>query len=98
MHFKASLGIAAFCGLALRSCWGSNSGCPLVCASARLFLAYAIAIPVGIISAATNNRVLDNSLKFVSYLGLALPNFLLALMIMLFSTVWFGETLTGLVF
>ena len=66
-----------------------------LCLSA-LFLAYAIAIPVGIISAATNNRLLDNSLKFVSYLGLALPNFLLALMIMLFSTVWFGETLTGL--
>ncbi len=34
----------------------------------------------------------------VALLGLvyALPNFLLALMIMLFSTVWFGETLTGL--
>jgi peptide/nickel transport system permease protein len=32
----------------------------------------------------------------VSYLGLALPNFLLALMIMLFSTVMFGDSLTGL--
>jgi peptide/nickel transport system permease protein len=31
--------------------------------------------------------VLNNSLRFVSYLGLAMPNFLLALMIMLFSTV-----------
>ena len=66
-----------------------------LCLSA-LCLAYAIAIPVGIISAATNNRLLDDSLKFISYLGLALPNFLLALMIMLFSTIWFGETLTGL--
>ena len=66
-----------------------------LCLSA-LILAYAIAIPVGIISAATNNRLLDDSLKFISYLGLALPNFLLALMIMLFSTIWFGETLTGL--
>ena len=61
-----------------------------------LALAYAIAIPVGIISAATNNATLNNSLRIVSYLGLALPNFLLALMIMLFSTVYFGETLTGL--
>ena len=66
-----------------------------LCLSA-LFLAYAIAIPVGIISAATNNRLLDDSLKFISYLGLALPNFLLALMIMLFSTVMFGNSLTGL--
>ncbi len=61
-----------------------------------LALAYTIAIPVGIISAASNNPWLNNSLKFFSYLGLAMPNFLLALMIMLFSTVYFGETLTGL--
>ena len=49
-------------------------------------LAYLIAIPVGIISAATNNPYLNNGLKLVSYLGLAIPNFLLALMVMLFST------------
>lgn len=63
---------------------------------AALALAYAIAIPVGIISAASNNPFLNNGLRLFSYLGLAMPNFLLALMIMLFSTVWFGETLTGL--
>ena len=61
-----------------------------------LALAYAIAIPVGIISAASNNAMLNSSLRFVSYLGLAMPNFLLALMIMLFSTIYFGDTLTGL--
>ncbi len=63
---------------------------------AALALAYAIAIPVGIIAAASNNAVLNNSLRLFSYLGLAMPNFLLALMIMLVSTLWFGETLTGL--
>ena len=57
---------------------------------------FAIAIPVGIISAASRSAVLNNSLRIVSYLGLAMPNFLLALMIMLFATVYFGETLTGL--
>ncbi len=66
-----------------------------LCLSA-LILAYAIAIPVGIIAATSNNPVLNNSLRLVSYLGLALPNFLLALMIMLFSTVVFGDSLTGL--
>ncbi|WP_306115699.1 MULTISPECIES: ABC transporter permease [unclassified Roseovarius] len=63
---------------------------------AALALAYAIAIPVGIISAASNNPFLNNGLRLFSYLGLAMPNFLLALMIMLVSTIWFGETLTGL--
>ncbi len=61
-----------------------------------LAFAYAIALPVGIISATSNNKVLNNSLRLVSYLGLALPNFLLALMIMLFSTMVYGNSLTGL--
>ncbi len=61
-----------------------------------LVLAYLIALPVGIISATSNSAFLNNSLRLVSYLGLALPNFLLALMIMLVSTIIFGESLTGL--
>jgi peptide/nickel transport system permease protein len=63
---------------------------------ASLALAYAIAIPVGIIAAASSNAFLNNGLRLFSYLGLAMPNFLLALMIMLIGTVYFGETLTGL--
>ncbi len=61
-----------------------------------LLLAYLIAIPVGIIAATSRNALLNNSLRFVSYLGLALPNFLLALCIMLISTVVFGDSMTGL--
>ncbi len=61
-----------------------------------LLLAYLIALPVGIISATVASPGLNNVLRFVSYLGLAMPNFLLALMIMLASTVLFGDTLTGL--
>jgi len=63
---------------------------------AALILSYAIAVPVGILSSSSNNAVANNSLRFVSYLGLALPNFLLALIIMLISTVYFGDSLTGL--
>jgi len=63
---------------------------------AALIVAYLIAIPVGIYSATSKSAVANNSLRFISYLGLALPNFLLALMIMLFSTVYFGDSLTGL--
>jgi peptide/nickel transport system permease protein len=66
-----------------------------ICLTA-LVLAYLIAIPVGILSASSRSRALNGSLKFVSYLGLALPNFLLALIIMLISTVLFGDSLTGL--
>jgi peptide/nickel transport system permease protein len=63
---------------------------------AALILSYAIALPIGIISATSKSAIANNTMRFVSYLGLALPNFLLALIIMLFATVWFGESLTGL--
>ncbi len=63
---------------------------------AALIAAYLIAIPIGIISAASDNAWANNSLRFVSYLGLALPNFLLALIIILISTVVYGDSMTGL--
>lgn len=66
-----------------------------ICFAALLF-AYLIAIPVGIVSATANSPIANNALRIVSYLGLAMPNFLLALIIMLVSTVMFGDTLTGL--
>ena len=66
-----------------------------ICLTALLF-AYLIAIPVGIIAASSKSELLNTSLRFISYLGLAMPNFLLALMIMLVSTVLFGDSLTGL--
>lgn len=66
-----------------------------ICLTALLF-AYLIALPIGILSASADSPVVNNTLRFVSYLGLAMPNFLLALMIMLFSTVMFGDSLTGL--
>ena len=66
-----------------------------ICLTA-LFLSYLIAIPVGILSASSTSAATNNTLRFFSYLGLALPNFLLALIIMLFSTVMFGNSLTGL--
>jgi len=66
-----------------------------ICITALIF-SYLIAIPVGIISATTKYRSLDTVLKFISYLGIALPNFLVALCIMLFMTIYYGDTMTGL--
>jgi len=75
---------------------GAKFWISLAIAMSSLLLAYSIAVPVGIIAASSRNAVLNNSLRIFSYLGLAMPNFLLALMIMLVATVYFGETLTGL--
>ena len=66
-----------------------------LCLSA-LLLAYAIAVPVGIYAAASKSPLFNNSLRFVSYLGLAIPNFLLALVLLLVMVSVFDELLVGI--
>ena len=66
-----------------------------ICLTA-LFFAYLIAVPVGIISATSKSPLVNNSLRLISYLGLAIPNFLLALVVILISIELFGDSLTGL--
>jgi len=63
---------------------------------AALFFSYLVAIPIGIYSAVSKNPIANNSVRLISYLGLALPSFLLALMIMLTTTVLYGESMSGL--
>jgi peptide/nickel transport system permease protein len=94
--FVGDFGDSCILRLNIGSLLGDKFWISLGICLASLIVAYLIALPVGIIAAATRNPVLNNSLRFVSYLGLAMPNFLLALMIMLFSTVVFGDSLTGL--
>ncbi len=94
--FQGEFGDSCILRLNISELLGEKFWLSLGICLASLLVAYLIAIPVGIISATSKSAVLNNSLRLVSYLGLALPNFLLALMIMLFSTVYFGDTLTGL--
>jgi peptide/nickel transport system permease protein len=94
--FQGEFGDSCILRLNISQLLGQKFWLSLFLCLSALFLAYAIAIPVGIIAATSRNPYLNNSLRFISYLGLALPNFLLALMIMLFSTVMWGDSLTGL--
>jgi peptide/nickel transport system permease protein len=94
--FQGEFGDSCILRVSISQLLGQKFWLSLVICLTSLMLAYTIAVPVGIISATSKSAVLNNSLRFVSYLGLAIPNFLLALMIMLFSTIVFGDTLTGL--
>ncbi|GAB5467275.1 MAG: ABC transporter permease [Rhodospirillales bacterium] len=61
-----------------------------------LFITYAVSIPVGIYAAVRRGTAADYSLTVFSYLGLALPNFLLALILLYFANRWFGADIGGL--
>ena len=58
---------------------------------AALFFSYLVAIPIGIYSAVSRNPIANNSVRLISYLGLALPSFLFALVIMLMTTIFLGN-------
>ena len=61
-----------------------------------LVLTYAIAIPVGIYSATHQYSVGDYVATFFGFLGLAVPNFLLALILMYLSYKYLGWSVAGL--
>ncbi len=59
-------------------------------------LSWVIAIPAGIYSATHPRSVLDYMLTVVNYIGVAVPNFMLALVLMWWAFAQFGLSITGL--
>lgn len=57
---------------------------------------WAVAIPIGIYSAVRQYSIGDYLATVIGFLGLAVPNFLFALVLMYICYVWFGVTITGL--
>jgi peptide/nickel transport system permease protein len=61
-----------------------------------LIITWGIALPIGILSAVRQYSIADYVFTFISFVGLAVPNFLLALVIMYLSFRWFGTNVGGL--
>lgn len=55
-------------------------------------VALLIAIPVGVLSAIKQDTPIDYLTRVLAILGLAIPNFWLATMLLLYLTLWFGWT------
>ncbi|MEI6761504.1 MAG: ABC transporter permease [Betaproteobacteria bacterium] len=61
-----------------------------------LLLTWGIALPVGVFSAVKKYSVADYIVTGLSFLGLAIPSFLLALVLMYVAAVQFGQNVGGL--
>ena len=61
-----------------------------------IIFTWIIAFPIGIYSATHQYSWGDYSLSFIGFLGLATPNFLLALVMLYLANVWFGTSIGGL--
>ncbi len=63
---------------------------------ATILFIWAVAFPIGIYSATRQYSIGDYGLTFIGFLGLATPNFLLALVLLYLGNVWFGTSIGGL--
>lgn len=61
-----------------------------------IIFTWAIAFPIGIYSATHQYSWGDYGLTFLGLLGIAIPNFMLALILMYFANIWFGVSIGGL--
>lgn len=96
VFFHFDFGFSCTLGSPINTLLGTKFWISLGLCLSSLLLAYLIALPVGIYAASANWPALNNFLRVVSYLGLAIPNFLLALIIILVWTIFFSSTPTGL--
>lgn len=61
-----------------------------------ILFTWAVAFPIGVYSATHQYSWADHGLTFIGFLGLATPNFLLALVLLYFANVVFGTSVGGL--
>ncbi len=57
---------------------------------------YVVSFPIGVYAATHQYSAGDHTLSFIGFIGLATPNFLLALILLYLANVWFGTSIGGL--
>lgn len=75
---------------------GERIGLTLALAFATLLFTYVISLPLGAYAAIRQYSITDHSIAVLGYIGLATPNFLLALILMYLGHRWFGQSIGGL--
>jgi len=75
---------------------GARIWLTMAIALTAIMLTYALAIPIGIFSALNRHSFGDYLATFIGYIGLSLPNFMLALVLLYFSVTVLGSSAGGL--
>jgi peptide/nickel transport system permease protein len=94
--FKGDLGLSLEYQLPNVELIGERLALTIILALFSFFLTWAIAIPAGIYSATHQNSLLDYAFTVLNYFGVAVPNFMLALILMWIAYDRFGLSVTGL--
>jgi peptide/nickel transport system permease protein len=87
---RADLGNSLFTGHAVTSEIKNRISTSFQLALLALILGAAIGIPVGTVAAVQHGRWGDQAVRSLAILGLAVPNFWLGTMVVVFGALWFG--------
>ena len=93
---RGDWGVSFHYGRPIGELIGERLPATILLTSFTLLFVYAVSIPIGIYSATHQYSAGDYSVTFLGFMGLATPNFLLALILMYAGLKIFGIGLTGL--
>lgn len=82
--------------LPVRDVIGERLFLSFVLSFATVIFTWVVAFPIGIYSAVRRYSIGDYTLTFLGFLGLAIPNFLMALVLLYLTNIWFGTSVGGL--
>jgi peptide/nickel transport system permease protein len=93
---QGNFGMAMEWGRPVRDVIGDRLALTIVISVAAILFTWALALPIGIYSAVKRYSFLDYLFTFVGFIGLAVPGFMLALIVMYLGFAWFGANAGGL--
>jgi peptide/nickel transport system permease protein len=93
---QGDLGYSFEYNLPVNDVVGDRLWLTMIVSFATIIFVWAVSFPIGIYSATHQYSVGDYGLTFLGFLGLATPNFLLALLLLYFANIWFGTSIGGL--
>jgi len=94
--FQGELGYSFEYDLPVSEVVGDRLWLSMVLNFATVIFVYLVAFPIGVYSATHQYSWGDHGLTFIGFLGLATPNFLLALILLYVANVTFGTSIGGL--
>ena len=94
--FQGDLGFSFAYDLPVSKIIGDRIFLSFVVSFAAILFIWVVSFPIGMYSATHQYSAGDHALSFIGYLGLATPNFLLALVLLYLFNVYFGISIGGL--
>jgi peptide/nickel transport system permease protein len=94
--FEGDFGVSFLYNRPVSDLLWERLGMTFVLAFAGMLFVWLMAFPIGVYSAVRKYSPGDYVASFIGFLGLATPNFVIALVLMYYSFVWFGQSVGGL--